>query len=172
MLEGRTLVINTGPILALTAALGDLSILDELYDRTVVPKAVADEIIAGGKDGFGLDAFFQATFLDVQERKCQLDPFLSRALDEGEAAVIQTAGDASISRVCIDEAAGRRTARLYGLSVTGSLGILIKSIKGGSGIDLELCIKKMRVHGVWIGEQTVQKALLMTSNGRDAGLEG
>jgi predicted nucleic acid-binding protein len=82
-------------------------------------------------------------------------------LDEGEAAVIQTAGDLSISRVCIDEAAGRRMARLHGLAVTGSLGILIKSIKRGSGIDLELCIKKMRLHGVWIGEQTAQKSLRM-----------
>lgn len=164
MLEDRTLVINTGPILALTAALGDLSVLDELYDRTVVPKAVANEIVAGGRDGFGLDSFSQATFLDVQARKCKLDSFLSRALDEGEAAVIQTAGDLSISRVCIDEAAGRRTARLYGLSVTGSLGILIKSIKSGSGIDLELCIKKMRSHGVWIGEQTAKKALQIISD--------
>ncbi len=161
MPKDRTLVINTGSILALTAALGDLSILDELYDHTIVPKAVADEIIAGGRDGFGLDAFFQAAFLDVREKKCRLDSFLSRALDEGEAAVIQTAGDLSISRVCIDEAAGRRMARLHGLSVTGSLGILIKSIKRGSGIDLELCIQKMRVHGVWIGEQTAQKALRM-----------
>ena len=164
MPDDRTLVINTGPVLALIAALGDLALLDELYERVVVPRSVADEISVGGHSGFGVEVFHRSTFLDVQSRHCQISSFLQRALDPGEASVIQTAEDFSIPRVCIDEAAGRRVARLYGLSVTGSLGILIKGIRVGKKIDLSLCIKNMRLQGIWIGERTVHKALEAVSH--------
>ncbi len=88
----------------------------------------------------------------------ELIHFLQKSLDRGEAAVIQAACDLSIDRVCIDEAMGRRISRLYGLSVTGSLGVLIKAIKIGKDLKFELCIEKMRRQGVWISDKTVQKA--------------
>jgi predicted nucleic acid-binding protein len=37
----KTLVINTGPIIALVAALGNLSILKELYKKVIVPYEVS-----------------------------------------------------------------------------------------------------------------------------------
>jgi predicted nucleic acid-binding protein len=153
------LVINTGPLLALFAARGDLCLLGVLYERVVVPFSVAKEVLAGSQVGFGIDAFREATFLDVQNVACRFDPFLKRALDAGEASVIQTAQNLGINRVCIDESAGRRVARLYGLTVTGSLGILIKAIQSGKDINLKECIGNMRAHGIWISDRTIRQAL-------------
>ena len=51
MPEQDQIVINTGPIIALIAALGDLSMLASLYSRIVVPREVADEVLAGGRAG-------------------------------------------------------------------------------------------------------------------------
>jgi hypothetical protein len=45
MPETRELVINTGPLIALTAALGDLGLLSALYQRVIVPLEVCDEIL-------------------------------------------------------------------------------------------------------------------------------
>ncbi|WP_216594172.1 hypothetical protein [Synechococcus sp. PCC 6312] len=53
-------------------------------------------------------------------------PYLLNSLDSGEAAVIQLALNQNIQTVCIDETSGRRIARLNGLNVTGSIGILLK----------------------------------------------
>ena len=44
MPEQDQIVINTGPIIALIAALGDLSILKSLYGRIIVPKEVGVEV--------------------------------------------------------------------------------------------------------------------------------
>lgn len=44
----KRLVINTGPLLALAAAWGELNILKELYKQVVVPHEVSREILAGG----------------------------------------------------------------------------------------------------------------------------
>ena len=47
------IVINTGPIIALIAATGDLSLLPKLYSRVVVPREVCDELLANGGTMFG-----------------------------------------------------------------------------------------------------------------------
>jgi len=59
--QARIIVTNTTPLIALTAATGNLDVLRILYERVVVPYEVAEEIMAGGKDAFGLDVFDQAS---------------------------------------------------------------------------------------------------------------
>ena len=107
--------------MALIAALGDLKVLESLYERVFVPYEVCLEILAGGSSGFGIDEFSQATFLFKQKNQTKIEPYLLNSLDLGESSVIQTALDMKIRTVCIDEAMGRRIARLNGLTLTGSL---------------------------------------------------
>jgi predicted nucleic acid-binding protein len=158
------LVINTGPIIALIAALGDLHLLSSLYALVVVPHEVAREIVAGGRQGYGVQVFEAATFLEIETTARRLSALLSRSLDSGEAAVVQTEIDRQIETVCIDEAVGRRVARLHGLSVTGSLGVLLKAIRKGHDVDLRSCIARMRCRGVWISDATEQHALALATS--------
>ena len=44
----ENIVINTGPIIALVAALGELKVLFSLYCRALVPFEVIAELHAGG----------------------------------------------------------------------------------------------------------------------------
>lgn len=48
--RSKIIVTNTTPLIALTAATGNLDILRQLYTRVVVPYEVAAEIKAGGKE--------------------------------------------------------------------------------------------------------------------------
>lgn len=80
-------------------------------------------------------------------------------LDNGEASVIQMALDKQISAVCIDEAAGRRIARLAGLLITGSIGILIRAKNEGLISSLSDAIQNMESRGIWIGERVKTVAL-------------
>lgn len=159
MPETTALVINTGPILALIAALGDLTVLQRHYQRVVVPAEVADEIFRPGGAAFGVTEFRAANFLDKSAAKISLAPHLANAVDPGEAAVIQTALNEKLLVVCIDESVGRRVARINGLMLTGSLGVLLKARARGELIDLPACIARMRQRGVWISRQTEQAAL-------------
>jgi predicted nucleic acid-binding protein len=123
----RTLVTNTTPLIALTAAPGGLDILRHLYDRVIVPLEVQTELRAAGPQAMGVSAFEQASWLDCQASEVNLSPYLGNTLDRGEDAMIQTALNLNTSLVCIDETVGRRVARLSGLTLTGSIGILIPS---------------------------------------------
>jgi predicted nucleic acid-binding protein len=100
-----------------------------------------------------------AHWLEIQPMPVVLQPFLHNSLDKGEAAVIQTALNLQLPLVCIDEAAGRRIARLCELQLTGSVGILIKAKNTGYALDMPEALDRMRQHGIWLSDRVVQFAL-------------
>lgn len=159
MPDKREIVINTGPLIALVAATGTLDILQHLYSRVVVPLEVCEEIMAGGPSGFATPEFHAAQFLDMSPRPAMIGTFLRNTLDIGEASVIQTALDRTITTVCIDEAVGRRIARLNGLAVTGSLGILLRARQEGMEISIRSSLINMRSHGIWVGKDIAESAI-------------
>ncbi|WP_420208837.1 DUF3368 domain-containing protein [Candidatus Electronema sp. JC] len=159
MPEAKELVINTGPLLALIAGLGSLNVLKVLYKQVIVPYEVCREIFASGSTEFGIKEFDEADFLLKLNRTANIHPYLRNSLDLGESSVIQTALDKNIQTVCIDEAVGRRIARLNGLTLTGSLGIMIRAKREGQAVLLWDAVSRMRKHGIWLSEQLVASAL-------------
>ncbi len=155
----QKVVTNTTPLIALTAATGSLDALRFLYTRVVVPFEVAQEIRAGGHDAFGVDVFKSASWLEIGDAPVVLAPYLQNALDLGEASVIQTALDLGVKRVCIDETVGRRLARLSNLSVTGSIGVLIKAKSLGYDVSIPDALERMRQRGIWLSQEVIRFAL-------------
>jgi DNA phosphorothioation-dependent restriction protein DptG len=160
----KTIVINTGPLIALVAGFGDLSILQKIYDRVIVPYEVTKEMLAKDTEGYDAKAFTRNEWLDKREKTIDIAPFLANTLDKGEASVIQTALNEHIETVCIDEAAGRRIARLNNLKVTGSLGITIASIKEGENIEIKEIINNMKKRGIWVSDELKNKAIELAEN--------
>ena len=159
MPDTPALVINTGPLIALVAALGDLSIL-QMYDRVRVPREVSQEILVGGPGQFAVAACEAAHWL--QKNAAPMDNIaavLRNALDSGAAAVIQLALNENIQTVCIDEIAGRRVARLHGLAVTGSIGVLLRARRAGYNSSLQDALERMRNSGVWLSDRVSNFAL-------------
>ena len=81
------------------------------------------------------------------------------SLDVGEAAVIQLAMNEKIETVCIDEIAGRRIAKLSGLSITGSIGILLRAKREGYPLSIKIAIQRMRDRGIRLSETLIAFAL-------------
>jgi len=158
MPETQDIVINTGPIIALVAGTGDLQIL-QIYRRVYVPYEVAQELLVENATRFAAAEFIKADWLKKQTEPLVIAPHLQNALDKGEAAVIQLAHELRITTVCIDEMAGRRHARLNGLQVTGTIGLLLRAKREGRLSSVRETIERMQFHGIWIGEQVKQFAL-------------
>jgi predicted nucleic acid-binding protein len=159
MPKRKRIVINTGPVLALVAAWGELDILRELYAQVIVPYEVSQEIFAGGPAEFGVKEFEQANWLIKRKTPTNISTYLSNSLDIGEASVIQIAIDENIQRVCIDETTGRRIARLHNLKLTGSVGILVRAKNEGFSFSMIEAIQKMKQNGVWLSDEVVEFAL-------------
>lgn len=159
MPETSRIVTNTGPLLALIAATGDLTVLKSLYEKVLVPREVADEILAGGASGFGVRRFEEAVWLSVHAKHLVISPYLENTLDRGEAAVIQLAMNEKIDVVCIDETVGRRVAALNNLRVTGSIGVLLRARKMGLIPEISTAIENMRRAGIWVSQKVIDTAL-------------
>lgn len=126
----------------------------------MVTLEVATEITAGGMLRPGAAEFLAAQdWLKPLTKPCAIAPYLLNTLDRGEASVIQAALDQQVSLVAIDELVGRRVARLAGLSVTGSIGILLKARQRGLTGDLANSFARLRAHGIWLSAQVQAFAL-------------
>ena len=77
----------------------------------------------------------------------------------GEASVIQLALDENIHTVCIDESMGRRIARLNGLKLTGSIGVLIRAKQDGFDFSIREAINRMQSQGIYLSQKVVDFAL-------------
>ena len=154
----RAIVVNTTPLISLAAA-SCLEALALLYQRVIVPLEVAEEIRAGGAHGLGVPELVGTPWLEVQSSNAVIPVYLANTLDRGEAAVIATALESGIRLVCIDETVGRRVARLAGLDLTGSLGVLIKAKQRGFPVVIREAAGRMREKGIWLSEQVIAAAL-------------
>jgi predicted nucleic acid-binding protein len=155
----RKIVLNTSPTLALIAAVGRLDFLRELYEKALLPREVLRELNVGEREGGEVEALIRKAGLVVWECDAQPADILLNSLDLGEAAVIQLALAEHIPLVGIDELAGRRLARLCGLEVTGSLGILLKARKLGLVPPLRDCLANMSAAGIWLSPALKTEAL-------------
>lgn len=162
--SGR-IVINTSPTLALIAATGSLEWLGNLYREVIMPLEVLEEIRAGSEDR-GIKMVLSSSVINRWSSPTTAIPFLQNALDVGEAAVIQLALEQGIPLVCIDETAGRRCARLSGLRVTGSLGILLRAKRCGIFPRIRPCIESMLKQGIWLGPGLIEETLRLAGEMR------
>lgn len=158
MPETQEIVINTGPMIAIVAALGGLDVL-KIYGRVCVPLEVCGEITTGESRRFAALEFEAAYWLEKWKQPLSLSAMLLNSLDVGEASVIQLALNERIQTVCIDESAGRRMARLNGLLVTGSVGILLRARREGHPFSMREALQRMKSRGIWLSQSVEDFAL-------------
>ena len=66
----------------------------------------------------------------------------------------------NIPLVCIDETEGRRFARIEKLTLTGSIGILLKARKNKIiPYSMKEIIPKIVEHGIWLSERVIKEVL-------------
>ncbi len=80
-------------------------------------------------------------------------------LDRGEAEVIVLAREIEADLVIIDEEIGRTYARHFGLTITGTLGILLKAKQHGFISEVRPLLEALVSKGVWIGLHLLDEVL-------------
>jgi predicted nucleic acid-binding protein len=151
-------VADTGPLITLSVAEA-LPALRGLYARVVITRAVADELAAApGRPG--ADLLERHPWIEVVPDEGPMDPALAKSLDAGEASSILLALRLGADLVLLDERRGRRFAtRAYGLSVIGSVGVLVRARKAGLVGPLKPVFARLLAAGIHVGPALVEGAL-------------
>lgn len=166
-MKGRV-VSNTGPMIAL-AMINRLDLLQSIFEETLIPEAVHNEIMEGGKAGAGVQDYLRASWILRRPLSNPTDALLQSALGKGEAAVIQLALESGADYTLLDERKARKIARsVYGLQLTGSAGILLEARRRGLVENVGDELHRMRDRGYWIHENIISAA--MRTAGESEGL--
>jgi predicted nucleic acid-binding protein len=125
-------VSDASPLISLSA-LGQLDLLCQLYGEVVVLMAVWQELAQAPAFAPGLaqqpvaDAQAAGWMRVVAATNRPLVTQLETALDPGEAEAIALAVELNPSLLLIDEREGRQSARSLNVSLTGTLGVLLRA---------------------------------------------
>lgn len=156
--KGKRIVVNTSPCIALSAC-GQIQLLERLYTDVYIPYSVKEEIMAGGKQGIGVRELKASPWLKIEKVLDIGKIELLYELEQGEAEVIVLAKEKEIKNVLIDEKIARQQAKILGLNVIGTLGILLKAKKKGLLSVIRPLIIRIRNNGIWIKDEIVNGIL-------------
>ena len=156
--QPQTIIINATPIIAL-ALLDQLALLQPLYGTVLIPPAVQAEVLAGGARLIGVTELQHASWIKLTALQDPRRADLLSDLDRGEAEVIALAQELNANLVIIDERLARRHAKRLGLTLTGTLGVLLKAKQNKLIPAIEPLIQTLLQNGIRLGDDVIAEAL-------------
>jgi predicted nucleic acid-binding protein len=146
------------------ARIGRLSLLTDFHSKIIVVPAVWKEVVDEGQSRPGSSEIRYAResgWIEVtMPHNGPLVQLLLRELHKGESETIALAVELHADLVFLDENDARRVAKVYGLNISGVVGILIRAKLAGKVASLRNELDSLRTNGgFWIGNDVYNRAL-------------
>ena len=156
--------ISDSSTLIHSAGIGRLELLKGFYDTILITPSVWKEVVEEGHGRPGALEVREAcssgwvkVMTPVNESVVRL---LKRELHAGEAETIALAIEQQPDVVFLDESEARRVANLYGLQITGIIGVLMRAKSEGRIMSLQNELDKLRNEaGFWIDDKLYNRVL-------------
>ena len=149
------IVSDTGPLAVLFKA-KLLSILKELHEEVLVPRAVEREL---RRKPEGADIFRDNIGINATEvENIELVKALMLVVDEGEAEAIALALHSG-ARLLIDEKRGKNAAKALGLEIRGTLGLFVEAKNKGIIRSVKDCIDELLELGYYLDYELIEEVL-------------
>lgn len=151
-------ITNTSPLLYLYR-IGVIHWLPELFDQVWTPEAVREELWEGQRRGYQVPRIEEYPWLQVVEPVRIPSEWLSLDLGKGELAALALAVENPQQIVLLDDGLARRIAQAAGLTVWGTLKILLEAKNQGLTENLEPLLKRLERAGMWMSAAIQQRIL-------------
>ena len=152
----RRVVVNTTPLIALSG-IGKLNILKDMYGEIFIPKAVYDEVKLEPAYSEVNSSLDWINVVDIDNNVYA--KMFSTRLHAGEVEAIMYAIDTKADLIVLDDKLARKTAKYMGLTVTGTLGVVIKAKEIGYIEAVKPIMNMLIQNGLYISAD-VQKMVL------------
>jgi predicted nucleic acid-binding protein len=154
------IAIADSSLIILLTRIGRTDLLRDLFTEVIIPRAVHEEIGAGGSRP-GAAELAAASWITVRSVMDQTGvQALLGELGRGEAEVIVLAEElGKPATVLLDDAAGRRVARQRGLPVLGSAGVLVQGKERGLHPLVRPVLDEVRAAGLYLSDTLYQRLL-------------
>lgn len=155
-------VSNSSPLIVL-ANIGRLELLPRLYREVVVPPTVWQEVVVAGSGRVGATELPRLTWLrrEPVPNDVEIPPSLA-SLDRGEAEAIRLVSTLPPTvPILLDDLPARRAAERLGLSVTGTVGVLLLAKRTGLIPEVRPLLQEARVAGLYLSDAAVERSLFL-----------
>jgi predicted nucleic acid-binding protein len=152
-------VADTSPIRYLVR-IGEIDLLQKLYGQVTLPEIVLDELQA--EDGLPLVRAWAGNLPAWVQVRSPAKPLAMTQLNlhRGESQAIALAEELQAALLLIDDRVGVRAALERGLTITGTLGVLVEAAQAGL-IHIEAVLQKLQETNFRATPGLYQRALEM-----------
>lgn len=160
-------IANSSVLIALSS-IGQLTLLSQRFSEGIlIPPAVWQEVVTSGMGRAGATEVRSASWLLVREvKESGLLTLLRTQLDYGEAEAIALAVQETANVILLDEKAARKKAVTLGLTVLGTVGVLIWAKHQGFIETLRPQLDQLQTRGHFRISQTVYQQALQRAGER------
>lgn len=145
-------IVNSTPLIVL-CGIGRLDILQKLYQEIFIPTAVYQEVTAI-EDSACQQIMTACNWIHVEQVQDDSEKKMYKAkLHAGEVEVMILAQEQKANLVIIDDNAAKKTAKYLGLTVTGTLGVLLKAKRQRIIEKVYPLLSEMKRNGFYIDSQ-------------------
>jgi len=154
---GRKLVVNASPLIFL-AKINQLSLIKKLSDKTVIPRAVAAEILRGPESDPARQ-WLQTHGSDHLVELASIQSIITAwDLGQGEAEVIQWAFTHPNYTAVLDDRAARNCAKALQVKVVGTIGLILLAKKERHIIGVSPLLDQLQQAGCRINTDLLKSA--------------
>lgn len=156
-------IVNASPLIVL-AKVGRLELLYKMAASILIPEAVRAEILAGPASDPARQALELGWGREVTVSEIPAE-ILKWGLGAGESEVLAAALEHDGARVVLDDAQARTCGAILGLSVMGTVGVIMRAKVRGLLSAAGPVISELQSAGLWIDAVTIHDALKSLGEG-------
>jgi hypothetical protein len=151
-------ISNTSPLLYLYR-INAIDWLPELFNEIWTPNAVVLELREGQQRGYDVPVPSAYAWLQIVEPQSIPSELTTLDLGMGEVAALALALETRNRIVLLDDGLARRTAQASGLTVWGTLRVLLEAKSQGLTESVAPLVERLRDSGMWISEDIRNRIL-------------
>lgn len=154
----KVVIVDTSPLFYLHR-LGHLDLLEKLYCQIIIPQSVVDELEEG--ENVGEDVPIIADHEWIRVKKITVPAFIKMIPDlgAGEAEVLALGCVEIDPLLVIDDALGRKIAKLQAFKLTGTAGVLLKAKQAGYILEIKPIIRRLKEVDFYISDALIADIL-------------
>lgn len=152
--------VNASPLIYLSRA-GLLDFLKIAGNEIIIPVAVAEDIRRRGPTDPTVQALQKAPWLVITNTPAIPPLIQTWDLGEGESSVLAWAHAHPGTEAIVDDLAARRCAATLGISVRGTLGLVLVAKKRGLIPLARPVLEKLRQSGMYLSDRVLNQALAL-----------
>lgn len=150
------IIADTSALLAL-ASCDSLAFLDVLFEEVRIPQAVFEECTVSGKpQAERLGHYLRDKVTDVDLATLVI---ATSGLGQGELEAMALYKKLGADRLLVDDHRARKVARLNGIEIVGSVGVLLLARERGLIPSIRPRLEEIRSAGIHLGSEIFAEAL-------------